>query len=247
MRLEGKVAAVTGGSRGIGRAVCLELARQGAAVAFSYAGNQDAARETERLCLAAGGRVKSWQADVSDANAVNSFIEGAAAEFGRLDILVNNAGITRDGLSIRMSVEDFDAVLAANLRGTFLCCKAAAKLMLRQKHGRIINISSIAGLRGNPGQANYAASKAGVIGLTKTLAKELAARQITVNAIAPGFIATDMTAAIPDGPRAALLETIPMKRPGSGDDVAAAVAFLASDAAGYITGQVLCVDGGMGV
>ncbi len=243
--LEGRTAVVTGGSRGIGRAICLELTRRGVKVVFSYAGNEQAARETETLCGA--GAAKGVQADVGDAGAVKALIDGAVKELGRLDILVNNAGITRDGLAVRMPEEDFDRVIDTNLKGVFLCCKAAGRVMMRQKYGRIVNISSVAGVRGNPGQVNYAAAKAGVIGLTKTLSKELASRGVTVNAIAPGFIDTDMTGALPQGARDALLATIPAGRSGTGEDVAAAVAFLASQGAGYITGQVLCVDGGMAV
>ena len=247
MRLEGRIAVVTGGSRGIGRAVCLELTRQGAGVVFSYAGNAAAARETEAACAALGQPARGVQADVADAAAVKALFDGVLKEFGRIDILVNNAGITRDGLAMQMKVEDFDAVLATNLKGAFLCCRAAFRPMMKRRFGRVVNVSSVVGLRGNAGQSNYAASKAGLIGLTKSLAKELAARGITVNAVAPGFIDTDMTAALPEAARAALLEAIPMKRLGAGADVAAAVAFFASEEAGYLTGQVLCVDGGMAV
>lgn len=247
MGLEGKTAVVTGGSRGIGRAICLELARQGAKVVFSYVLNEDAARETEALCADLPGSAVGHRADAANAADVKALIEGTAEALGRLDILVNNAGVTRDALAIRMSEEDFDRVIATNLRGVFLCCKTAGRVMLKQRYGRIVNISSVTALRGNPGQINYTASKAGVIGLTKTLAKELAARGVTVNAVAPGFITTDMTDAIPENVRHALRASIPVGRPGTGADVAAAVAFLASDAAGYITGQVLCVDGGMAV
>ena len=247
MSLEGKIAVVTGGSRGIGRAVCLELARQGAAVVFSYAGNTTAAGETEAACAALGRPARGVRANVTDAAAVKALLDGVVKEFGRIDILVNNAGITRDDLVMRMKEEDFDAVLATNLKGAFLCCKTAARTMIKQRFGRVVNVSSVVGLRGNAGQSNYAASKAGLIGLTKSLAKELATRGVTVNAVAPGFIDTDMTAVLPEAARAALLDTIPMKRLGTGADVAAAVAFFASEEAGYLTGQVLCVDGGMAV
>lgn len=247
MSFEGRAAVVTGGSRGIGRAVCLELAGRGANVVFSFAGNEDAARETEALAKGLPGSVRGVRSDVGSESEAKALVEGAAKEFGRLDILVNNAGITRDSLAVRMSGADFDAVIATDLRGVFLCCKAAARPMMKQRWGRIVNLSSVTALRGNPGQASYTAAKAGVIGLTKTLAKELASRGVTVNAVAPGYIATDMTAALPEGNREALLASIPAGRAGTGKDVAAAVAFLASDEAAYITGQVLCVDGGMAV
>ena len=245
MSLEGKIAVVTGGSRGIGRAVCLELARQGAAVVFSYAGNTAAARETEAACAAQGRPARGVRADVTDAAAVKALLDGVVKEFGRIDILVNNAGITRDGLLMMMKESDFDDVISANLRGTFLCMKAVSRTMMKQRYGRIVNLSSVVGLHGNAGQVNYAASKAGVIGMTKSLAKELASRGVTVNAVAPGFIATDMTAAMTDAAKEATLAAIPMSRLGAPEDVARAVAFLASDEAAYITGQVLAVDGGM--
>jgi 3-oxoacyl-[acyl-carrier protein] reductase len=184
---------------------------------------------------------------VTDANAVKALMDSVVKEFGRIDILVNNAGITRDNLTMLLKEEDFDQVLATNLKGAFLCAKAVCRTMMKQKFGRIINLSSVVGLRGNAGQANYAASKAGLIGLTKSLAKELASRGVTVNAVAPGYISTDMTAALPENAKTALLDAIPMKKLGEGADVAAAVAFFAGDEAGYITGQVLCVDGGMAV
>lgn len=245
MSLEGKIAVVTGGSRGIGRAVCLELARQGAAVVFSYAGNTAAARETEAACAALGRPARGVRADVTDAAAVKALLDGVVKEFGRIDILVNNAGITRDGLLMMMKESDFDDVISANLRGTFLCMKAVARQMVKQRYGRIVNLSSVVGLRGNAGQVNYAASKAGVIGMTKSLAKELAGRNITVNAVAPGFIDTDMTAALTETAKNAALGSIPMGRMGTPENVAKAVAFLAGEDAGYITGQVLAVDGGM--
>jgi 3-oxoacyl-[acyl-carrier protein] reductase len=246
MSFNERVAVVTGGSRGIGRAICLELAQRGAQVVFSYAGNEDAARQTEALC-APFSTVRGVRADVTDADAVKALVDTVVKEFGRIDILVNNAGITRDNLTMLLKEEDFDQVLATNLKGAFLCSKAVCRPMMKQKFGRIINMSSVVGLRGNAGQVNYAASKAGLIGLTKSLAKELAGRNITVNAVAPGYISTDMTAALPESAKAALLDTIPMKKLGEGADVAAAVAFFAGDEAGYITGQVLCVDGGMAV
>lgn len=245
MRFEGKTAIVTGGSRGIGRAVCLELARGGANVALCCAGNDAAAKKTAEAVEAAGGKALALRCDVTDAAQVESLVKAAVERFGRVDILVNNAGITRDNLVMRMSEADFDAVIDANLKGAFLCMKAVSRLMLRQRYGRIVSLSSVVGLRGNAGQVNYAASKAGVIGMTKSLAKELASRGVTVNAVAPGFIETDMTAALTETARNAAQGSIPMGRLGAPEDVAKAVAFLASDEAAYITGQVLAVDGGM--
>ncbi|MCR1907010.1 3-oxoacyl-[acyl-carrier-protein] reductase [Intestinimonas butyriciproducens] len=247
MELEGKAALVTGGSRGIGRAVCLELARRGACVAVNYAGNAAAAEETVESCKAMGVDAFSVQADVADAAACDAMVKEVVSRFGRLDILVNNAGITRDGLMPMLKDADWDAVLDANLKGAFHCMRAAYRPMMKQKYGRVVNLSSIVGLRGNAGQANYAASKAGLIGLTKSMAKELAGRNVTVNAVAPGFIDTDMTAALPEKARESMLASIPMGRLGQGEDVAKAVAFFAGDGAGYVTGQVLCVDGGMAV
>lgn len=247
MSLQGKCALVTGGSRGIGRAVCLELARQGARVAVNYAGNAAAAEETVKACQDLGAEAFAIQADVADAAACDAMVKEVLSRFGRVDILVNNAGVTRDGLMLTMKESDWDTVLDTNLKGAFHCCKAAYRPMMRQRCGRIINMSSIVGLRGNAGQANYSASKAGLIGLTKSLAKELAARKVTVNAVAPGFIDTEMTAVLPEQAKEAMLKTIPMARLGQPEDVARAVAFFASDEAAYITGQVLCVDGGMAV
>ena len=247
MSLQGKNALVTGGSRGIGRAICLELARQGANVAVNYAGNAKAAEETVEACKALGVQAVAIQADVADAAACEAMVKEVLARFGRLDILVNNAGVTRDGLMPMMKEADWDAVLDTNLKGAFHCMKAVYRPMMKQKYGRIVNLSSIVGLRGNAGQANYAASKAGLIGLTKSMAKELAARNVTVNAVAPGFIDTDMTAALPEKAREAMLTTIPMGRLGQAEDVAQAVAFFAGDTSAYVTGQVLCVDGGMAV
>ena len=245
MSFRGKVALVTGGSRGIGRAVCLELAGRGANIALCYAGNEAAAQETAEGCRALGAQVLTIRCDVTDASAVKDMISAAVKEFGRIDILVNNAGITRDGLLMAMPEEDFDAVIATNLKGAFLCTKAVCRQMLRQRYGRIVNLSSVVGLHGNAGQANYAASKAGVIGLTKSAAKELASRGVTVNAVAPGYIATDMTAVLAEDVKAKLQGAIPASRLGEAEEVAKAVAFLASDNAAYITGQVLAVDGGM--
>ena len=247
MTMNESVALVTGGSRGIGRAICLELARQGAAVAVNYAGNEQAAQETVEACRALGVQAEAFQADVSDPAACESLIAQVKERFGRLDILVNNAGVTRDGLLMTAKPEDFDKVLDTNLKGAYFCMKAAAKVMMRQRYGRIVNLSSVVGLRGNPGQTGYAASKAGVLGLTKAAAKELASRNITVNAVAPGFIETDMTAVLPEKAKTAMLATIPMAAPGQPEDVARAAAIFARPESAYITGQVLCVDGGMAV
>ena len=245
MRLEGNIALVTGGSRGIGRAVCAELARQGASVAINYAGNSAAAEETAALCRQLGVEAEIVQADISSPAACEELIQCVKARFGRVDVLVNNAGITRDGLLMTAKEEDFVKTLDTNLKGAYFCTQAASKVMLRQKYGRIICLSSIVGLRGNPGQTAYAASKAGILGLVKAAAKELASRDITVNAVAPGFIETDMTAVLPEKAKTAMLSTIPKGRPGSPEDVARAVAFFAAPECAYITGQVLCVDGGM--
>lgn len=245
MNFSGKTAIVTGGSRGLGRAICLELAKGGANVVFCYAGNETAAQETLAACEALGAKAAAVCCDVTDAEADLTLVKTTVNLFGRVDILVNNAGITRDGLLLTMKEADFDAVIAANLKGAFLCMKAVARQMVRQRYGRIVNLSSVVGLRGNAGQVNYAASKAGVIGMTKSLAKELAGRNITVNAVAPGFIDTDMTAALTESAKNAALGSIPMGRMGTPENVAKAVAFLAGEDAGYITGQVLAVDGGM--
>ena len=245
--MSGKTAVVTGGSRGIGRAICLELARRGANVVFSYAGNTAAADKTLEELKALGVEARAIQGNVADPAAAKTLIDTAVKELGGIHILVNNAGITRDGLAMAMKEDDFDAVIETNLKGAFLCMKAAIRPMMKARYGRIVNMSSVVALRGNPGQVNYCASKAGLIGMTKSLAKEMGARGITVNAVAPGYISTDMTAALPDAARQAMLSTIPVGRAGSPEDVAAAVAFLASEEAGYITGQVLSVDGGMGM
>ena len=245
MLLDGKCALVTGASRGIGRAVALKLAAEGAKVALNFAGNEAAAEAVKQEIEAAGGEAILVKADVANEAAVQEMIQKTADAFGRIDILVNNAGITRDGLLARMKEEDWDAVLSTNLKGVFLATKAVAKVMMKQRAGRIVNMASVVGVTGNAGQANYAAAKAGVIGFTKTIAKELASRGVTANAVAPGFIATDMTAVLSDKAKEAALAGIPLGRMGTPEDVAAAVLFLVSDQASYITGQVLNVDGGM--
>lgn len=239
-------AIVTGAGRGIGRAIAVELARHGYHILVDYAGNTSAAEETVALCQAEGVDAFAVQADVSDEDAVKGLVKSALERFGRIDVLINNAGITRDNLMLRMSAEDFDLVIEKNLRGAFLMTKYVGKEMLHQRSGRIVNISSVVGVHGNAGQANYAASKAGLIGLTKTTALEYASRGITANAIAPGFIDTDMTKVLPEKVKEAMLQQIPLRQFGRPEDVAKAAAFLASDDARYITGQVLGVDGGMG-
>ena len=245
MNFAGKTAVVTGGSRGLGRAVCLELAAGGANVVLCYAGNENASKETVASCEALGAKAVAVRCNVADSSEVKALMDTAMQAFGRIDILVNNAGITRDGLLMMMKESDFDDVINTNLKGTFLCMKAVSRQMMKQRYGRIVNLSSVVGLRGNAGQVNYAASKAGVIGMTKSLAKELASRGVTVNAVAPGFMETDMTAAMPEAAKTATLAVIPMGRMGAAEDVAKAVAFLAGEGAGYITGQVIAVDGGM--
>lgn len=245
MLLDGKVALVTGGSRGIGRAIAVALAREGAKVAINFAGNEKAAEETKALVEQAGSEAILLKADVSDKDADAALIDTVIKTYGKIDILVNNAGITRDSLMLRMKEDDFDAVIDTNLRSVFYLTKAAAKSMMKKRTGRIINMSSVVGLTGNAGQVNYAAAKAGVLGITKSAAKELASRGITVNAVAPGFIETDMTDVLSDIVKESLLHEIPLKRMGEPKDVANAVLFLASDQSAYITGQVIHVDGGL--
>ncbi len=243
--LNGKVALVTGASRGIGRAIALRLAQAGADVIVNYAGSEAAAAETVAKIKELGREAVMIKANVGNSEEVNEMFKQALERFGKLDILVNNAGITRDNLIMRMKEEEWDDVIETNLKGVFNCIKAATRPMMKQRGGRIINITSVVGVLGNAGQANYVAAKAGVIGLTKTTARELASRGITVNAVAPGFIDTDMTAKLPDEVKESLLSQIPLGRLGQAEDIAEVVCFLASDAAGYMTGQTLHVDGGM--
>ena len=245
MKLDGKIALVTGASRGIGRAVALKLSAEGAKVAINFAGNLAKAEEVKSEIESNGGEALLVQGNVADFNAVNEIVKKVVDAWGRIDILVNNAGITRDNLLLKMSEENFDEVIATNLKGVFNCTKAVTKLMMKQRAGRIVNMSSVVALMGNAGQANYAAAKAGIIGFTKSAAKEFAPRGITVNAIAPGFIGTDMTNAIPEKIKDEMLKNIPLGRFGNPEDVAEAVMFFVSEEAAYITGQVICVDGGM--
>ncbi|MFD2044069.1 3-oxoacyl-[acyl-carrier-protein] reductase [Ornithinibacillus salinisoli] len=243
--LKGKSALVTGASRGIGRAIALELAKQGANVAVNYAGSEAKAQSVVEEIEQLGVKAFKVQADVSDESSVKAMIKDVIGQFGSLDILVNNAGITRDNLLMRMKEEEFDQVINTNLKGVFVCTKSVSRQMMKQRSGRIINVASIVGVSGNPGQANYVAAKAGVIGLTKTTAKELASRNILVNAIAPGFISTDMTEELTEEQREGMLAMIPLAKLGTPEDVAKVVRFLASEDANYITGQTIHIDGGM--
>ncbi|MDF2568943.1 MAG: fabG 3 [Sporomusa sp.] len=245
MHLDGHVAIVTGASRGIGRAVAIALANVGAKVVINYAGNAEAAEEVRKAITDKGGDAITIQADVANAEAVETLVKKTIEAYGKIDVLVNNAGITRDSLLMRMKDEDWDAVMNTNLKGVFYCTKAVSKFMMKQRSGKIINMTSVVGVMGNAGQANYAAAKAGVIGFTKSMAKELASRGITVNAIAPGFIATDMTHGLSEQVKVDLATKIPLNRLGTAEDVAAAAVFLATESANYITGQTLNVDGGM--
>ena len=244
-RLEGQVAVVTGGSRGIGKAVAIRLASEGADLALCSSRSVEAAERVAEEVRSMGRRAIVRQVDVSESETVDPFIASVVSELGRLDILVNNAGVTRDGMLLRMKEEDWVRVLEVNLKGAFLTMRAAVRPMIKAKRGRIINISSVVALTGNAAQANYVASKAGLIGLTKSVAREFVSRGITANAVAPGYIPTEMTVGLPPEVKSALLERVPMGRPGNAEDVAAAVAYLASDDAEYITGQVIVVDGGM--
>ena len=245
MTMDDKTVLVTGGTRGIGRAIVEAFAAAGARVAFTYRSSTGAAAALEEALRSRGASVMSFQGDVGRMESATEAVDGVMHAWGRLDVLVNNAGITRDGLLVRMAPEDWDAVLAANLRGMFNFCKAAYRPMMRQRSGRIINISSVSGIMGNAGQANYAAAKAGVFGFTKSLAKELGARKVTVNAVAPGYVDTEMTAGLGQAVRKDLMKRIPLRRVAAPEEIAQPVLFLASDAAGYITGHTLVVDGGL--
>ena len=243
--LKGKTAVITGASRGIGRAIALKLAKQGANVVVNYRNSVDAVAQVVKEIEALGVKVLAIQADISSYSDVEKMMKKCVEEFGSIDILVNNAGITKDGLLMRMKEEDFDSVIDINLKGAFNCTRHVSAIMLKQRSGRIINISSVTGITGNAGQVNYSAAKAGIIGMTKSVAREFGSRGVTCNAVAPGFIQTDMTESLPNKVKDAMMSTIPLKRLGRPEDVANVVAFLATDEAAYITGQVINVDGGM--
>ena len=243
--LKGKIAVVTGGGRGIGKNIAKVFANQGATVVINYRKSQAEAEAVVEEIRAAGGTCEAFKCDISVSSEVDAFFKTVVERFVRMDILVNNAGVTKDGLIMRMKDDDFNQVVDINLKGTFFCTRAASNIMMKQRYGRIVNISSVIGLIGNAGQANYAASKAGIIGLSQSVAKELATRNVTVNVVAPGFIESDMTEVLSDKVKEAILGSIPMKRMGTGEEVANAALFLASDLANYITGQVITVDGGM--
>ncbi|WP_202079888.1 3-oxoacyl-[acyl-carrier-protein] reductase [Caldalkalibacillus salinus] len=245
MNLKGQVALITGGARGIGRAITLELAKSGADVAINYAGSEAAAQELAAEVEKLGQKAITVQANVADGDTVKAMVKKVVDHFGQLDILINNAGITKDNLLMRMKDDEWDDVLDVNLKGVYNCIKGVSRQMMKQRSGRIVNISSVVGVLGNPGQANYVAAKAGVIGLTKTVAREFSSRNITVNAVAPGFIETDMTAELGDDVREGLMSQIPLNRLGQPEEVAKVVRFLVSDDAAYMTGQTLHVDGGM--
>lgn len=244
-RFEKKIVLVTGAGRGIGASIAKRFASEGAEVIVNYSGNDEAAQKTVDEITATGGQAQKYKCSVNDSESVKVMIDEIIKKFGRIDILVNNAGITKDGLMLRMTDEDFDRVIDVNLKGTFNCTKYVSKYMLKQKSGKIINISSVVGLSGNAGQVNYSASKAGIIGITKSAAKELSSRGITVNAVAPGYVDTDMTKVLSDNIRNEILKNIPLQRMGNVEDISNCVAFLASEDASYITGQVISVDGGM--
>ena len=244
-RFENKIVLVTGAGRGIGASIAKRFASEGAEVIVNYSGNDEAAQKTVDEIKATGGQAQKYKCSVNDSESVKVMIDEIIKKFGRIDILVNNAGITKDGLMLRMTDEDFDRVIDVNLKGTFNCTKYVSKYMLKQKSGKIINISSVVGLSGNAGQVNYSASKAGIIGITKSAAKELSSRGITVNAVAPGYVDTDMTKVLSDNIRNEILKNIPLQRMGNVEDISNCVAFLASEDASYITGQVISVDGGM--
>ena len=244
-RFENKIVLVTGAGRGIGASIAKRFASEGAEVIVNYSGNDEAAQKTVDEITATGGQAQKYKCSVNDSESVKVMIDEIIKKFGRIDILVNNAGITKDGLMLRMTDEDFDRVIDVNLKGTFNCTKYVSKYMLKQKSGKIINISSVVGLSGNAGQVNYSASKAGIIGITKSVAKELSSRGITVNAVAPGYVDTDMTKVLSDNIRNEILKNIPLQRMGNVEDISNCVAFLASEDASYITGQVISVDGGM--
>lgn len=243
--LKGKNVLVTGASRGIGRAIAIELASKGANIAVNYAGNEDKAQAVVEEIEQIGSKAFKVKADVANESDVKDMVKEVISQFGSLDILVNNAGVTRDNLLMRMKEEEFDQVINTNLKGVFVCTKAVTRQMMKQKAGRIVNVASIVGVSGNPGQANYVAAKAGVIGLTKTTAKELASRNILVNAVAPGFISTDMTDALTEEQRESMLALIPLAKLGTPEDVARVVRFLTTEDANYITGQTIHIDGGM--